>query len=54
VVIRGNRKLVNIYIDAELWSKAKADAAIMETTLQVWLEQAIQYRLRGKVYRVEK
>ena len=39
------RKLVNIRVDAELWRKAKVQAAVEGKTLQEWIEDAIRSRL---------
>ncbi len=42
---RGNRKLVNIYIDEKLWKAAKKAAVDDDMTAQAWVEAALAMRL---------
>ena len=51
---RGNRKLVNIYLDKELYLTAKADAAKREITMQEWVESALKLKLNIDGVKVTK
>ena len=44
---RGERKLINIYLNKELYLTAKADAAKRELTMQEWMELAILRELQS-------
>jgi len=45
---RGERKLVNIYLNKELYLTAKADAAKQEMTMQEWMEDAMHQKLQSE------
>jgi len=50
---RGERKLVNIYLNRELYLTAKADAARKDITMQEWMENAIKRELQSSKVKSE-
>jgi predicted HicB family RNase H-like nuclease len=44
----GNKKLINVKVDEELWRKAKSVAAFEGKHLNTWLEETIRARLTNK------
>lgn len=44
---RGNRKLISIYLNKELYLTAKSDAAKSEVTMQEWVEDALRLKLKS-------
>ena len=44
---RGERRLVNIYLNKELYLTAKSDAAKQDITMQEWVEDALRLKLKA-------
>jgi predicted HicB family RNase H-like nuclease len=44
----GNKKLINVKVDEELWRNAKSVAAFEGKHLNTWLEEAIRLKLKEK------
>ena len=50
---RGGRRLVNIYLNKELYLTAKADAAKKDITMQEWMENAMKRELQSNKVKPE-
>jgi len=51
---RGERRLVNIYLNRELYLTAKSDAAKQDITMQEWVEDALRLKLKSDGVEVEQ
>jgi predicted HicB family RNase H-like nuclease len=51
---RGERRLVNIYLNKELYLTAKSDAAKQDITMQEWVEDALRRKLKSDGAEVEQ
>lgn len=51
---RGERRLVNIYLNKELYLTAKSDAAKRDITMQEWVEEALRLKLKSDGVEVEQ